>query len=78
MTTRKDAFDQKDGWEAHRMAQLQRFRKLSLREKLEAVEGMADVARRFAAMRREGKFQSSPRPTGMGMQASESPIDERK
>lgn len=45
-------------WEAHRMAQLRRFRALSLRQKLQAVEGMADVARRFEQMRREGAFQS--------------------
>jgi len=45
-------------WEAHRMAQLRRFRALSLREKLQAVEGMADVARRFEEMRREGAFRS--------------------
>src|SRR5574337_733465 len=75
MKTRKDAFDQKDGWETHRMAQLQRFRALSLREKSEAVEGMADVARRFAAMRREGKFQSSGQPPANGKQASGTSID---
>jgi hypothetical protein len=40
------------------MAQLRRFRALSLREKLQAVEGMADVARRFEEMRREGAFRS--------------------
>lgn len=45
-------------WEAHRMAQLRRFRALSLRQKLQAVEGMADVARRFERMRREGAFRS--------------------
>jgi hypothetical protein len=39
------------------MAQLRRFRALSLREKLQAVEGMADVARRFEEMRREGAFR---------------------
>ncbi|MBS0183471.1 MAG: hypothetical protein JSS39_13805 [Nitrospira sp.] len=45
-------------WEAHRIAQLRRFRALSLRQKLQAVEGMADVARRFEQMRREGAFRS--------------------
>jgi hypothetical protein len=47
-----------DGWRAHELSQLRRFRALSLRQKLEAVEGMADVVRRFDQMRREGKFRS--------------------
>ena len=48
-----------DGWRVHELSQLRRFRALSLRRKLEAVEGMADVVRRlFQQMRREGKFQS--------------------
>lgn len=50
-----------DGWRAHEVAQLHRFRALSLREKLEAVEGMADVVRRFEKMRREGAFRSGTR-----------------
>ncbi len=78
MTTRKDVFEQEDGWEVHRMSQLRRFRAFSLREKLEAVEGMADVARRFAAMRREGKFQSSIQPTVLGVQASDPSTAEGK
>jgi CRISPR-associated protein Csx17 len=54
-----------DGWRAHELSQLRRFRALSLRQKLEAVEGMADVVRRLDQMRREGKFRSgsySPNP----------------
>ena len=54
-----------DGWRAHELSQLRRFRALSLRRKLEAVEGMADVVRRLEQMRREGKFRSgshSPKP----------------
>jgi CRISPR-associated protein Csx17 len=54
-----------DGWRAHELSQLRRFRALSLRRKLEAVEGMADVVRRLDQMRREGKFRSgshSPTP----------------
>ncbi len=46
-----------DGWRAHEISQLRRFRALSLRQKLEAVEGMTDVARHFEQMRREGKFR---------------------
>lgn len=56
METHRDTAGQ--AWEAHRMAQLRRFRALSLREKLQAVEDMADVARRFGEMRREGAFRS--------------------
>jgi hypothetical protein len=54
-----------DGWRAHELSQLRRFRALSLRQKLEAVEGMADVVRRLNQMRREGKFRTaspSPKP----------------
>jgi len=50
-----------DGWRAHELSQLRRFRALSLRQKLEAVEGMADVVRRLDQMRREGKFRSGSR-----------------
>ena len=47
-----------DGWRAHELSQLRRFRALSLRRKLEAVEGMADGVRRLNQMRREGAFRS--------------------
>jgi hypothetical protein len=47
----------RDAWEAHEMAQLRHFGSLTLRMKLEAVEGMADVVRRFAEMRRNGGFR---------------------
>ena len=47
-----------DGWRAHELSQLRRFRALSLRQKLEAVECMADVVRRLNQMRREGTFRS--------------------
>jgi len=49
-----------DGWGEHELSQLRRFRALSLRERLLAVEGMADVVRRFEQMRREGAFHSGP------------------
>jgi len=59
-----------DGWVEHELSQLRRFRALSLREKLHAVEGMADVVRRFEQMRREGAFHSGPleeeSPAGRG------------
>ena len=48
-------------WDEHNLSQLRYFRSLSLREKLQAVEGMADVVRRFQQMRETGKFSSSPR-----------------
>jgi hypothetical protein len=53
----KDVSDS-DGWRAHELSQLGRFRALSLRQKLEAVESMADVVRCLDQMRREGKFGS--------------------
>jgi len=46
-------------WEAHNLSQLRYFRSLPLREKLQAVEGMADVLRRFAEMRSRGEFTSA-------------------
>ena len=45
------------GWEEHNLSQLRYFRSLSLREKLEAVEGMADVVRRFQFIRSQGGFK---------------------
>lgn len=38
-------------WQAHNLSQLLYFRSLSLRAKLEAVEGMADVVRLLEQMR---------------------------
>ena len=60
----REAEEQQDGWEAHRIAQLRRFRALSLREKVQAIEGMAGVVWRFEQMRREGAFRSQGGRTG--------------
>ena len=46
-------------WDEHNLAQLKYFRSLSLREKMEAVQGMADVLRRFEEMRAGGEFVSA-------------------
>jgi hypothetical protein len=44
-----------DAWCAHNLSQLFYFRSLSLREKVEALEGMAEVLRLLEQMRaREG------------------------
>lgn len=43
-------------WEAHNVSQLAYFRSLSLREKMHAVQGMADVVRRLDEMRARGEF----------------------
>jgi len=45
-------------WEGSRRAQLRHALTLTLRERMEAVEGMAEVARRFQAMRAQGKFKT--------------------
>jgi hypothetical protein len=50
--------DPDQAWREHNLAQLRYFRSLSLRARLEAVQGMADVIRRFEEMRRQGKFRS--------------------
>lgn len=44
-------------WREHALSQLRYFQSLSLRQKLEAVEGMADVIRRFEQLRATGKFR---------------------
>lgn len=46
-------------WEEHNLSQLRHFRSLSLHEKMEAVQGMADVLRHFADMRARGLFTSA-------------------
>lgn len=43
-------------WREHNLSQLRYFRSLTLRKKLEAVQGMADVIRRFAEMKKKGLF----------------------
>lgn len=57
---RQPGFDSaRSGWTEHNLSQLKYFRSLSLREKLEAVQGMADVVRRFREMRESGKFSAT-------------------
>jgi hypothetical protein len=51
--------DPEVAWREHNLSQLRHFRSLSLRARMEAVQGMADVIRRFEEMRRQGKFRSS-------------------
>lgn len=58
---REDRNDAGAAWAAHNLSQLRYFRSLSLRAKLEAVEGMADVVRRFQELRRQGRFVSRSR-----------------
>jgi hypothetical protein len=45
-------------WEGSRRAQLRRALELTLRERLEAAEGLADVARRFAELHARGALTS--------------------
>jgi len=49
--------DQAAAWNAHNLSQLRYFSSLSLRTKLEAVQGMADTIRHFNLMRAQGKFR---------------------
>ncbi len=51
--------DAEAAWDRHNLSQLLDFRSLTLRQKMEAVEGMADVVRRFREMRGEGAFYTS-------------------
>lgn len=50
-----------EAWRAHNLSQLLYFRSLSLREKLEAVEGMAEVVRLLERMRAEEKSTAAKR-----------------
>jgi len=54
-------------WEGSRRAQLRRALSLTLRERMQAVEGLADVARRLQQMRAQGEFKTASKPA----QASE-------
>lgn len=49
------------GWDEHNLSQLRYSRSLTLREKLQAVEGMADVVRRFQQIRAQGGFKAASR-----------------
>ncbi len=44
-------------WEGSRRAQLRQWCKLSLRERLCALEEMGEIAQQFADMRERGQFQ---------------------
>jgi hypothetical protein len=45
-------------WEGSRRAQLRRSLKLSLRERLQAIDEMAQLAQAFAQARAEGRLRS--------------------
>ncbi len=46
------------GWDEHNLSKLRYFRSLRLREKLQALEGMADVVRHFQQIRAQGGFKA--------------------
>lgn len=58
------AASEEAAWRLHNLSQLRYFRSLSLRTKLEAVQGMADVIRRFREMRQQGKFSTGVQTSG--------------
>ena len=47
-------------WEGSRREQLRRALRLTCRERLQALEQLAELARHFAWMRETGKFRSPP------------------
>ena len=49
-------------WEGSRRAQLRRWRALSLRQKLLALEDMTEIAEHFGRMREMGKLRGSTTP----------------
>ena len=69
-------------WEGSRRDQLRHALSLTLRERLQAVEDMAEVALRFRAMRERGKVSdaypaqaTSPATKGSGVRQSPTPYD---
>jgi hypothetical protein len=50
----------KDAWRAHNLSQLLYFQSLSLREKFEAVEGMAEIVRLLERMRANDGSRAAP------------------
>jgi hypothetical protein len=74
MEAHKEASNPPDGWETHRIAQFRRFQALSLREKMHAVEAMAEVVQRFQSMRQEGAF----RPGSHASELSNEMLKKRK
>ena len=60
----RDSASLKDAWREHNLSQLLYFRSLSLREKLAAVEGMADVVRLLEQMRARDGFRTGAPTTG--------------
>ncbi len=49
--------EERAAWERHELEQLRYFRSLTLREKLQALEGMCDVVRRLAGMRERDELK---------------------
>ena len=49
-------------WEGSRRAQLRRWRELSLRQKLLALEEMTEIAEHFGRMRETGKLRGPTTP----------------
>lgn len=61
-------------WEGVRREQLRRALRLTLRERLQGVEDMAELARYFQALRDTGRFRDA---TSDSKNAPSSPTDER-
>lgn len=56
----KDDFDWSVGtWDGGRRAQLRAWCRLTLRERLEALDTMHDLVDRFARLRAEGRFRTA-------------------
>lgn len=61
-------------WEGSRQAQLERALQLTVRERLLAAEGLADIARHFQEMRTQGRFAETKGKAGtIVTNASKSP-----
>lgn len=52
-------------WEGSRRGQLRRALALTLRERLEAMEGLADVSRRLQEMRARGELKTGSEEGGV-------------
>jgi len=64
MSERRDDIDWTlTTWEGSRRAQLRHALAMTLRERMEAVEGLADVARRLQDMRVQGELKTVSKST---------------
>ena len=72
MNNQPDAAWELCTWEGNRRSQIRHGLSLTLRQRLQAVEDMADLARHFEHLRAQGKFKPASRePDSLNVQSEE-------